>query len=223
MQRTFVLLLSCLALAAAPRTPQPERALAGVRTVYILSMGRGFDQFLANHLTGTGIVDVVTDPQRADAVLTDRIGQGFEQRMRELFPPEEPAAPKESKESASKEAKPENQESAPMGSAKAPPVGQLSSFSRGKGNVFLVDTRTSLVIWSTYEPSVSGAPDLDRAASRVVAKLKKSMAVRASLAAPVPADTPAPAHPATPAKPAPPPAAPPAAAPAPAAKPAPKP
>ena len=47
--------------------------LKHVSSVYILPMSGGMDQFLANRLTTLGVFQVVTDPQRADAVITDRI------------------------------------------------------------------------------------------------------------------------------------------------------
>jgi hypothetical protein len=56
--------------------------LAGVHKVYVLPMARGLDQYLANRLTTEHVFQVVTDPKTADAVLTDRIGEGFEAQPR---------------------------------------------------------------------------------------------------------------------------------------------
>ena len=61
--------------------------LAGVRTVYVLPMSRGMDQYLANRLANERLFTVVTDPKLADAVLTDHIGESFESQMEALFPP----------------------------------------------------------------------------------------------------------------------------------------
>lgn len=53
---------------------------------------------------------------------------------------------------------------------------QNSSFSRSKGNVFLVDAKSRQVIWSTYDPPRSTAgKDLDRTASDIVSRLKKDL------------------------------------------------
>src|SRR5438270_355928 len=55
--------------------------LGGVKTVYLLPMANGLDQFLAIKLTTGVILQVVTDPQKADAVLTDHVGGGLEQKL----------------------------------------------------------------------------------------------------------------------------------------------
>jgi glycerol dehydrogenase-like iron-containing ADH family enzyme len=60
MKRTFVFLLSCAALMAAPRAARPGAAPA--RTVYVMAMGSGLDQFLANHLAQSATIEIVTDP-----------------------------------------------------------------------------------------------------------------------------------------------------------------
>lgn len=159
MKRTFALLLSCLALAAASGQAQPA---AESRSVYLLPMGYGFDQFLANHLARAGVFDVVTDAKLAGVVMTDRIGRGFELQMHELY-----AEPKPAPKEGDKDAEP--------AAVKAAPVGALSTFGRGRGNIFLVDTRSAQVLWSTYEkPAGSDPVELDRAAERVVARLKKA-------------------------------------------------
>ena len=50
-----------------------------VKTVYLLPMANGLDQYLASRLTSESVFQVVTDPKKADAVLTDHVGEGFEQ------------------------------------------------------------------------------------------------------------------------------------------------
>jgi hypothetical protein len=100
MKSTIALLFSSLAIAlAAP----PKANLAQVHKVYLLPMANGMDQFLANRLTGLGVFQVVTDPKKADAIFTDRIGEAYEARQAEWFPqkpvkpvsdePAPPAAP----------------------------------------------------------------------------------------------------------------------------------
>ena len=58
-----------------------------------------------------------------------------------------------------------------------PPAGALSSWGRGRGNVFLVDVRGSSVAWSVHESALDGtARELDRAAIRIVSRLEKDIA-----------------------------------------------
>ena len=51
--------------------PRESGTAAGDQRVYILAMGSGMDQYLANQLTTIGVFEVVTDPQKADAIVTD--------------------------------------------------------------------------------------------------------------------------------------------------------
>ncbi|MGZ5145290.1 MAG: hypothetical protein ACXWCP_17195, partial [Burkholderiales bacterium] len=59
--------------------------MSGVKTVYLLPMSSGLDQYLAVRLTSASVLQVVADPRNADAVLTDHIGQGFEDRLDEMY------------------------------------------------------------------------------------------------------------------------------------------
>ena len=77
----IALLLSTAILAA--EMPQ----LKQVQSVYILPMSSGMDQYLANKIVRQGLFQVLTDPQKADAILTDRIGEPFERKLQELYPP----------------------------------------------------------------------------------------------------------------------------------------
>ena len=136
--------------------------LSQVQAVYLLPMGNGFDQYLANRLTQENVYQVVTDPKRADAVLTDQVGLSFERRLAELYPP--PAAPKP-------EGKDEKAES-----KKEEPYKPLSTFQRGKGNIYLVDLKSRRILWSVYErPKRYQADDLDKTSVRIVEKLKKDL------------------------------------------------
>ncbi len=133
---------------------------AGVQTVYLLPMSGGLDQFLANRLAAAGVFQVVTEPKKAQAVLTDRLGPEFEQRMAELFPQ---AADSEEADRNKKE----KEESAAR---------PLSSFGRSRGSVFLVDIATRTVLWSAYQPPKnSTAKEMDRAAARIVSRLVASL------------------------------------------------
>lgn len=153
--------------------------LRQVQTVYLLPMGYGLDQYLANRLTAEAIFQVVTDPSRADAVMTDNIGLGFERRFDELFPKEKPASEKPAAEEASKEGPARKSEMDPeeverLKRSSLPPI---SSFSRGKGNVFLVDVKSKSVVWSLYQrPKIVTPDELDRTSSRIVQQLKKDRA-----------------------------------------------
>ncbi len=149
--------------------------LTQVQTVYLMPMGYGLDQYLANRLTSESVFNVVTDPKRADAVLTDQLGGGFERRFDELFRRPEPVAehappPPEKK---GKEMDAEAIAQLKLTSGQPP----ISSFSRGKGNIFLVDIKTRQVLWSLYERPKKILPDeLDRTSGRIVLRLKKDLA-----------------------------------------------
>ncbi len=185
--------LGVLAVAAFVLAPlEAERAgLRQVQSVYLLPMGYGLDQYLANRLTAEGVFEVVTDPKRADAVLTDQLGVGFERRFDELFPREAPAPPPPAADTASKDDKPKSdakkeelkkeepkKESDADMSARLKHSSQLpiSTFSRGKGNIFLVDVKSRGVVWSLYERPKKILPDeLDRTSGRIVQRLKKDL------------------------------------------------
>ena len=47
-------------------------------------MGSGMDQYLANQLTNAGIFEVVTDPKKADAILTDNVRRGIPKQTRTI-------------------------------------------------------------------------------------------------------------------------------------------
>ncbi len=163
---------ACVALAGAAD-------LAQVRTVYILSMGSGLDQYLANRLTEGHVLQVVTDPKRADAVLTDHLGPSFEDQFSELYPPPPKPEPKKDKEQEKEKEKEADKSGAPAPPAFGDTVNKLakprSTFGRGKGTIFLVDVKTREVLWSSYEkPKDSTSTQLDRTAARIVSELKKT-------------------------------------------------
>ena len=127
---------------------------SGVQTVYLLPMANGLDQYVANRLAASGVFQVTTDPKKADAIFTDKLGEAFEQRLDSLI---RPPAEKSSKESKAEE--------------RAAP--RVSTFSRSKGTMFLVDGATRAVLWSIYEPPKNTSPgELDRTAQRIVSSLK---------------------------------------------------
>jgi hypothetical protein len=143
-------------VALGASSPQLQQ----VQSVYILPMGSGMDQFLANRLARFGKMQVVADPLHADAILTDRLGEPFEKKLDELYP-----APVE-KDAGEEDA---------TGTLKEDPA-RIRAFSRGRGTFFLVDRKTRNVLWSTYERPKNGSPDeLNRIAERVVNTLKHDL------------------------------------------------
>lgn len=142
---TLALLISCVTAHG--------QELGGYASVYILPMSNGLDQFLANKLTGTRAMQVVADPKKADAVFTDHIGSGFEDRMDELYG-----------QKPKTDAKDDVTGSTP----------RVSSGGHGKGTVFLVDRKTRVVVWSVYiRPKNSTGDELNHVAERIAEKLEK--------------------------------------------------
>jgi hypothetical protein len=133
--------------------------LGDVKTVYLLPMSSGLDQYLAIRLTTGTSLQVVTDPQKADAVLTDRIGASFEQALDDLYKAK-PA-----------KGEPDNQQDS------SKPT--MQPLSRGKGAIFLVDRKTRNVLWSTYALAKSTAPDdMNHLADRIVSRLGKDRRIK---------------------------------------------
>jgi hypothetical protein len=142
--------------------------LGHLQYVYLLRMGNGMDQYLANHLTEAGALLVVTDPAKADAIFTDHIGEAFEAQVKDLYAP--PPEPK--KESKDKDKDTTND----PGAMTAAPAA-MTGFSRGKGSFFLVDRRTMQVVWSIYERPKDNSPDtLNRTARKIVARFQRDRA-----------------------------------------------
>jgi hypothetical protein len=128
-------------------------------------MQAGLDQYLANTLSASGKYEVVTDPAQADAILTDYLGERFEQRLTELYPP-----PPVEKPPAEKKAPADDRIGMAMSEAQAPR--RETAFSRGRGNVFLVGRSSRRVLWSTYLRPMNTRPDeLNRVAKKVVDRL----------------------------------------------------
>ena len=157
--------LFCTLALFAASLPAINPDLKRVSSVYILPMSGGMDQFLANRLTTMGVFQVVTDPQKADALITDRIGEAFQAKLDELYPPPAPPKPVKDEKSAKDDKKKDD--------LSAGPVTRLSSFNTGKGNFFIVDRRSRNVLWSVYEqPANSSSSELTKTAEKVVKRLK---------------------------------------------------
>ncbi len=167
MKRLCLLLCSAAALL-------PAADLAGVRSVYLLPMARGLDQYLANRLTGEHVFQVVTDPKAADAIFTDRIGESFQAQLETMLPVPPPTTSEPPRPAAQGEAKTTALPTETINKLSNPALN--SSFGKGRGTVFLVDVQSHQVVWSTYEPPKSSSgKDLDRTASDIVSRLKRDL------------------------------------------------
>jgi hypothetical protein len=161
-----------------------------VKRVYILAMGSGMDQFLANQLTKAGLFEVVTNPKQADAIVTDNVGEAFEKKLDDLYPPppkptaaDAPVATKPAADSGTTVDVGDSTTDAKA--VKKDPLDGLdfsgggfrsSSFGRSKGNIFVVDRNSRIVLWSVYERPKNSTPgELTKTARRVVNHLKDDL------------------------------------------------
>jgi len=129
----------------------------GVKTVYVLPMAGGLDQYLALRLTSEGVLQVVTDPQKADAILTDGIGARLEASLTELY------------------GAPANKEKSGKAGTDDFTRQTMQPLSRSRGLVFLVNRITPDVVWSTFErPKNSQPGELKHAAEKIVDRLAKA-------------------------------------------------
>lgn len=144
-------LFLALALAAVSVFGQS----AEVKNVYILPMSGGLDQFLAISLSQDRVLQVVTDPQKADLIITDRIGSDFEDTLDNMYGSVEPQ---------------------PADSTLTFARPNMRPLSTNRGTVFLVDRNSRNVLWSTFEqPRGSDAKEMNRTASTIVDRLAKSL------------------------------------------------
>ena len=166
--------------ASAASQPDFSAELSQVHAVYILPMNRGMDQYLADHLARLGSFTVVADPKKADTILTDKIGQDFENQLDALYPPPKPPKPKVTEKAKDKGAKDEADSKKDEAKEQpqdidvgAPPT---STWGHGRGNYFLVNRATRKVIWSCFLPPKNGTPRvLDQTAGKITARLKRDM------------------------------------------------
>jgi hypothetical protein len=172
--------------AAAFATVNPQ--LHQVKRVYILAMGSGMDQFLANQLTKEGVFEVVTDPKKADAIVTDNVGEAFQKKLDDLYPP--PPKPKTEAEATKPAADAGTSLDVGDRSSDAKPARKdlldgldfsgggvrSSSFGRSKGNIFVVDRNSRSVLWSVYERPKNTTPgELTKTAGKIVKQLKDDL------------------------------------------------
>jgi hypothetical protein len=182
-------LFCALTLLAAASFASVNPQLHQVKRVYILAMGSGMDQFLANQFTKEQIFEVVTDPKQADAIVTDNVGEPFQKKLDDLYaPPPKPKTEVDSTKPATdsvnsfdvgdsnaSDAKPARKDAFDgvdfSGGGNRP-----SSIGRGKGNFFVVDRNSRIVLWSVYErPKNSTPSELTKTAGRVVKHLKDDL------------------------------------------------
>jgi hypothetical protein len=162
----------CLSAVAANVHP----GLNEVKRVYLLPMTSGLDQYLANQLTRVGRFEVVTDPANADAIFTDRLGPSFEQKWNEMYPP--PPPPEEAKP-ANDKTNPNSAEPSLVDGFAGSQVARISSFSRGRGNIFLVSRKDGAVLWSHFKVAKKArAEQLDDTAEDIAERLHKHLRVR---------------------------------------------
>jgi hypothetical protein len=150
-------------------------SLAEVKSVYLFPMSNGLDQYLADRLTQNHVLQVVTDPKAADAIITDRLGDAFQDQLLkarpELKPPPPPKPPKK-KDDEDKDADKDKEKD-----KEEPMVIPPSSFHSAKGTVFLVHARSQQVVWSTYQkPGRHDSKEMERTATRIVKLLEQDLA-----------------------------------------------
>lgn len=154
--------LSIAVLSALFSVSGVQAEILGVKTVYLLPMAGGLDQYLALQLTAGGVLQVVTDPKKADAILTDGIGSRLEDSLSELY-----GAPLD------KDA-PDKDKSGKAGTSdfSHPSMRPLST---SRGVIFLVNRTSRDVLWSTFERPKSTQPEeLKHVAGRIVSRLAKA-------------------------------------------------
>ena len=143
--------------------------LKDVKSVYLYPMLGGLDQHLAHRLTLSRTFRVVSDPKLADAVFTDQLGAQLEYRISHIKkdPPPAPATPPPAA-------------AAPIPAStfatNAETEPRTSTFSRGRGTVFLVDAKSRQVVWSDYHrPAGSSPQELERTAKAMTGNLLKTL------------------------------------------------
>jgi len=163
-------LVLSLLLATLPKGGAAE--LKDVKSVYLYPMMGGLDQHLASQLTRDHVFRVVADPKLADAIFTDQLGRTFEYRMdhikRDTPAPAASVAPPSPSPTAV---------TAPTGFGQQNETEpHSSSFSRGKGTIFLVDTKSRQVVWSDYrQPKDSSPRQLEKTAKQMALSLNKTL------------------------------------------------
>jgi hypothetical protein len=150
-------------------------SLNDIKSVYLFPMSNGLDQYLAERLTRDHVLQVVTDPKAADAIITDKIGVLFENELLKARPElKPPPPPKPPKKDADKDEDEDQDQDKDKAEENLVPV---SSFQRARGTVFLVHVKTQQVVWSAYQkPRRHTSKELQRTATRIIKLLEKDLA-----------------------------------------------
>lgn len=121
----------------------------GPKTVYILPMSGGLDQYIAQQLTKDHLMQVVADPKAAQVFMTDSLGPGFEQRLKTLLPTD----------TSSKSAGDDSP--------------HTFRTSRSHGTIFIVDAKSLHVLWSDHHkpPASTSDRSLSLAAAEITREL----------------------------------------------------
>jgi hypothetical protein len=158
-----------LGLASAGQ-PKVSPEILQIKNVYILPMSNGFDQYLANQLTRDGTLQVVTDPSKADAVITDKLGKAFETAMEELYPSPKPEVPKKEEEVKDQASDSTSLDMKQVGEQR------IQGSGRAKWTVFLVHRGSRNVVWSHWDQPRDVRPEtLNRTAGRVAERLSQAL------------------------------------------------
>jgi len=136
-------------------------------------MSNGLDQYLADRLTRDHVLQVVTDPKVADAVITDKLGTSFEDLLLkarpELKPPPPPKPVKKKKDG-------DDDSAEDIDTPEQEPMMPVSSFQRARGTVFVVHAHSQQVVWSTFQrPSSRKPKDMERAASKIAKSIELTL------------------------------------------------
>jgi hypothetical protein len=151
-------------------------SLADVKSVYLFPMSNGLDQYLADQLTRDHVFQVVTDPKMADAVITDKLGLGFQAELLKARPDLLPPPPPK-KESSDKD-KDKDADKADKKDDKAEDLTpSVNSFHLTQGTIFIVQAKTQQVVWSTFQrPSNHTPKEMEKTAGKIAVLLQKDIA-----------------------------------------------
>ena len=179
LRRHWLIVLAGFVVTA---TAVPAELQSGAN-VYVLPMRSGFHLFLASRLTQANLLTVVTDASLADYILTDSIGEAFEQSMEELYPKPKPEAPAKAKEDEKKE----SGGISSMVDAYSTSVRRPSTISRSDGTYFLVDRHSRIVVWSTFfNHRDTRSQSMDKDAAQMVKRLRKYLKELSATTSPQP-------------------------------------
>jgi hypothetical protein len=131
-----------------------------VKSVYLLPMSNALDQYLASSLTSDSILQVVTDPKKADAILTDHVGENFEQSLDELYGSTTPKVEKDKDDK----------------SDDTTTFARVGGGQRSRGTYFLVDRNSRDVVWSDQELAKDNSvKETRRTAARIANRLARAL------------------------------------------------